>query len=87
MKQLTVAAHSDNVVVLYHYRPWYVEAVTPEVKDVVIILDTSRSMDVFISRTSTATYLYWAKLAAINVLDSLNPVDRVSTVLLYEQLA
>ena len=78
MKQLTVAAHSDNVVVLYHYRPWYVEAVTPEVKDVVIILDVSKSMDNYVSGKGR-TYLQLAKDAVITVLSTLSPRDRVKT--------
>ena len=58
------------------HRPWYVEAMTPEAKDVVIILDISGSMRSTIPEHGT-TYLQLAQTAAISVLGSLNPIDRV----------
>ena len=57
-------------------RPWYVEALTPEAKDVVILLDVSESM-----RTDTSgnsNNLAMAKTAVIAVLSTLSPRDRVN---------
>ena len=51
------------------YRPWFVEAAAQEPKDIVILIDISKSMN--------AT-LDLAKAAAIVVLQTLNPNDRVS---------
>ena len=52
------------------FRPWYVETVTPEPKDVVLVIDTSGSM--------RNTLLDVAKEAATTVLSTMNPRDRVS---------
>ena len=51
-----------------HYRPWYVEAAAKEPKDIVILIDISNPMK---------TALDLAKAAAIVVLETLNPNDRV----------
>ena len=51
------------------YRPWYVETATPEPKDVVVVIDRSGSMGT--SRMNIA------KEAAITVLSTMNPRDRV----------
>ena len=50
-------------------RPFYVEAATPEAKDVVLVIDSSASM--------TGQKLTIVKKAAKTVLDSLNPKDQV----------
>ena len=51
----------------YPFRPWYVGALTPEAKDVVVILDVS-----------DVAYLRAAQSAARSVLNTLSPLDRVS---------
>ena len=51
-------------------RPWYVETVSPEPKDVVIVVDKSGSM--------ANGLLDIAKEAAKTVLGTMNPKDRVS---------
>ena len=62
----------------FHFipRPWYVEALTPEAKDIVILLDVSQSM------SSTATFggetkSQLAKESVIAALSTLSPRDRV----------
>ena len=52
------------------FRPFYVETVTPEPKDVVLVIDTSGSM--------SGTRIIVAKEAAKTVLSTMNPRDRVS---------
>ena len=51
-----------------HCRPWYVEAAAKEPKDIVILIDISNPMK---------AALDLAKAAAIVVLETLNPNDRV----------
>ena len=51
------------------YRPFYVETATLEAKDVVLVIDTSRSM--------VGDKIDKAKEAANTVLDTLNPKDKV----------
>ncbi|XP_032221259.2 VWFA and cache domain-containing protein 1 [Nematostella vectensis] len=52
------------------YRPWYVEAASPQPKDVILVVDYSGSMG--------GSRLPIAKEAAKTVLDTLNPRDRVA---------
>lgn len=52
------------------FRPWYVETATPEPKDVVLVIDTSGSM--------IGNRIKVAKDAAVTVLKTMNPRDRVS---------
>ena len=52
------------------YRPWYVETATSEPMDVVLVIDTSISM-----KGSSFNY---AKGAALTVLNTTSPRDRVS---------
>ena len=52
------------------YRPFYVETASPETKDVVLVMDTSRSM--------TGDKLDVAREAAKTVLDTMNPKDQAS---------
>ena len=54
------------------------EALTPEAKDVVIILDVSQSMNDYVPGKSK-TYMQLAKDAVITVLSTLSPRDRVKT--------
>lgn len=51
------------------FRPFYVETATPEAKDVVLVIDTSASMD--------TTKLTGAIQAANTVLETMNPKDQV----------
>ena len=51
---------------LFELRPWYVETLTPEAKDVVIILNAR-----------TIEHLELAQKAAKTVLSTLSPLDRV----------
>lgn len=55
-------------------RPWYVQGIAPEGKDVVIILDRSGSME---NKHGTKTLMDIAIDAASTVMDSLNSKDRV----------
>jgi Mg-chelatase subunit ChlD len=55
-------------------RPWYVEAATPESKDVVVVIDTSGSMS---NSYSSRVLMDIAKEAANTVITTLNPNDRV----------
>ncbi|ELU01004.1 hypothetical protein CAPTEDRAFT_222126 [Capitella teleta] len=59
------------------FRPWYVEAATPEPKDVVIVIDVSGSMG---GTHNKRTLLSIAKEAAKTVIATLNPNDRVGVV-------
>lgn len=52
------------------FRPWYVETATPEPNDVVLVIDTSGSM--------SGSRIQVAKDAAVTVLSTMNPRDRVS---------
>ncbi|XP_077862112.1 VWFA and cache domain-containing protein 1-like [Saccoglossus kowalevskii] len=61
----------------HRYRPWYVEAATPEPKNVVIVIDTSASME---EETNGKTLMQIAIDAAITVLDTMNPSDKVGVV-------
>ncbi|XP_068714502.1 VWFA and cache domain-containing protein 1-like [Montipora foliosa] len=54
------------------FRPFYVETATPEAKDVVLVIDTSRSM--------VGNTMKIAKEAAKTVLDTMNPKDQVGVV-------
>ncbi|XP_022802239.1 VWFA and cache domain-containing protein 1-like [Stylophora pistillata] len=54
------------------FRPFYVETATPEAKDVVLVIDTSGSMD--------TTKLNGAIQAANTVLDTMNPKDQIGIV-------
>jgi len=54
------------------FRPWYVSAATPEAKDIVIVIDSSGSME--------GTRMSKAKEAAKVVLSTLNPRDYVALV-------
>ena len=51
--------------------PFYVETATPEPKDVVLVIDSSASMN-------TENRIWLAKEAAKKILSTLNPRDRVS---------
>ena len=53
-----------------HYRPWYAEAATPNLKDVVLVIDKSGSME-------EHGIMDLAKEAAKTVMLTLNPNDRV----------
>ncbi|ELU16026.1 hypothetical protein CAPTEDRAFT_193019 [Capitella teleta] len=59
------------------FRPWYVEAATPESKDVVVVIDTSGSMS---DSYSSRVLMDIAKEAANTVITTLNPNDRVGIV-------
>lgn len=59
------------------YRPFYVNAVTPVQKDVVIVLDVSRSMA---ANHRGRSLLRIAKEAAKSVIQALTPKDRVAIV-------
>jgi hypothetical protein len=59
-------------------RPWYVEAATPTPKDVLIVLDISRSMSNWYKPYADTTLLKMEQTAAIIVVETLNPNDRVS---------
>ncbi|ELU16027.1 hypothetical protein CAPTEDRAFT_193020 [Capitella teleta] len=59
------------------FRPWYVEAATPESKDVVVVIDTSGSMS---NPYSSRVLMDIAKEAANTVITTLNPNDRVGIV-------
>ena len=50
-------------------RPWYAEAAAQEPKDVVLVIDTSETLE--------GASIALAKAAAIIVLETLNPNDRV----------
>jgi len=52
------------------YRPFYVETATPEAKDVVLVMDTSWSMN--------GDKIKVAREAAKTVLDTMNPKDQAS---------
>ena len=56
-------------------RPWYVEGIAPEPKDIVLIIDKSGSMADIIGNK---TLIQIAVSAAESVLNSLNPNDKVS---------
>ena len=53
-------------------------AASPTPKDVVMVIDTSASMT---NRYNSLTYITYVKQAAIAVLETLNPNDRVSVLL------
>lgn len=57
------------------FRPWYVETATPEPNDVVLVIDTSGSM--------SGSRIGVAKDAAVTVLSTMNPRDRVSAKTLF----
>ncbi|XP_077996465.1 VWFA and cache domain-containing protein 1-like [Glandiceps talaboti] len=59
------------------FRPWYVEAVSPEPKNLVVVIDRSASMEIKYGRK---TLMQIAIDAAITVLETLNPNDRVGVV-------
>ncbi|ELT90479.1 hypothetical protein CAPTEDRAFT_196424 [Capitella teleta] len=59
------------------FRPWYVEAATPEPKDVVVVIDISGSMKNLYQKR---TLLDIAKEAADTVITTLNPNDRVGII-------
>jgi len=54
------------------FRPWYVETAIPEPNDVVLVIDTSGSM--------SGNRIEVAKDAAVTVLKTLNPRDRIGVV-------
>jgi hypothetical protein len=56
-------------------RPWYVEGIAPEPKDIVLIIDKSGSMENIIGNK---TLIEIAATSAVSVLNSLNFNDRVS---------
>ena len=58
-------------------RPWYVEGIAPEPKDIVLIIDKSGSMEDIIGNK---TLIEIAVSSAVSVLNSLNSNDRVSYV-------
>ena len=55
-------------------RPWYVQGISPEPKDIVIVIDRSSSMT---ETHGGKTLMEIAVGAASTVLDSVNPKDRV----------
>ncbi|XP_070573521.1 VWFA and cache domain-containing protein 1-like [Ptychodera flava] len=57
--------------------PWYVEAATPEPKSLVIVIDKSGSMNAHYGRQ---TIMQVAIDAAITVLDTTNPGDKIGVV-------
>ena len=59
---------------MFVHRPWYVETSTPEPKDVVIVIDHSGSMN---DVHDTRSLMDIAKDAALTVLNTMNPNDRV----------
>ncbi|XP_077996293.1 VWFA and cache domain-containing protein 1-like isoform X2 [Glandiceps talaboti] len=59
------------------FRPWYVEAVSPEPKNLVVVIDKSGSMG---DKHGGKTFMEIAIDAALTVLDTLNPSDRVGVV-------
>ncbi|XP_070571547.1 VWFA and cache domain-containing protein 1-like isoform X2 [Ptychodera flava] len=61
----------------HRYRPWYVEAATPEPKSLVIVIDKSGSMN---ERYGGKTLMQVAIDAAITVLDTTNPGDKIGVV-------
>ena len=67
---------SPNIIRIPVYRPWYVQTATPQAKDVVIVIDRSGSMKSSIS-SGGQTLMEVAVDAAITVVDTLNPDDRV----------
>ncbi|XP_070554595.1 VWFA and cache domain-containing protein 1-like [Ptychodera flava] len=59
------------------YRPWYVETATPEPKNVVIVIDKSSSMSI---QHDGRTLMQIAKEAAITVVETMNPNDKVNVI-------
>lgn len=59
-------------------RPFYVEAVTPRPKDIVVIVDKSGSMGT--AYHNGRTLMQIAKEAAQTVIDTAGPDDRVSQI-------
>ncbi|XP_070571541.1 VWFA and cache domain-containing protein 1-like [Ptychodera flava] len=59
-------------------RPWYVETATPEPKNLVIVLQKSASMSERIDGDKTLMKV--AIEAAITVLDTMNPSDRIGVI-------
>ncbi|XP_070554563.1 VWFA and cache domain-containing protein 1-like isoform X2 [Ptychodera flava] len=59
------------------YRPWYVEALTPKPKNVVIVIDKSSSMSI---QHEGRTLMQIAKEAAITVVETMNPNDKVNVI-------
>ncbi|XP_077996294.1 VWFA and cache domain-containing protein 1-like [Glandiceps talaboti] len=59
------------------FRPWYVEAVSPEPKNLVVVIDKSASMK---EKYGGKTLMQIAIDAALTVLDTLNPSDRIGVV-------
>ncbi|CAB4014943.1 Hypothetical predicted protein [Paramuricea clavata] len=57
-------------------RPWYVEGIAPEPKDIVLIIDKSGSMEDIIGNK---TLIEIAVSSAVSVLNSLNSNDRAPT--------
>ncbi|ELU16667.1 hypothetical protein CAPTEDRAFT_192407 [Capitella teleta] len=60
------------------FRPWYVEAATPEPKDVVVVIDVSGSMNATYKGTKLMKI---AQEAANTVITTLNPNDRSARIL------
>jgi hypothetical protein len=70
-----VLTHLCNIAL---FRPWYVEAATPDAKDVVLVKDISESMDeIHETPSESLKLLDIAKEAAKTVIKTLNPNDRV----------
>nr|XP_006815782.1 PREDICTED: VWFA and cache domain-containing protein 1-like [Saccoglossus kowalevskii] len=67
----------------HRFRPWYVEAATPEPKNVVIVIDTSGSMA---NLHSGKSLINIAIDAAITVLDTMNPNDKVGVIAFSDEL-
>ena len=61
------------------YRPFYVETATPKPKDVVLVIDQSGSMAEIIPGSSLQKMAV-ARAAIKSVIDTLNPNDRVRTI-------
>ncbi|XP_077862056.1 VWFA and cache domain-containing protein 1-like [Saccoglossus kowalevskii] len=65
----------------HRFRPWYVETATPEPKNVVIVMDASGSMQrAFPHCEQQGTLMHIAKSASIDVLRTMNPIDKVGVI-------
>ncbi|XP_071949527.1 VWFA and cache domain-containing protein 1-like [Antedon mediterranea] len=77
LHQYPTAETLDCVKYDARYRPWFIEAATPMPKDVVLVIDRSGSMS---TEHNGRTLMDIAQEAAITVLKTLNPSDRVGLV-------
>ena len=66
--------HFMHIFMSSFRRPWYVETSSPIPKDVVLVIDKSLSMTDTYDQVSLLSI---AKRAAISVIETLNPRDRV----------